>query len=307
MRIDVHSHYYPAELIDRLKQLGSTRSHASPSGGLTLDERLELLDEVGIDIQVLSIGLGQPYFADVDKATEGARYVNDVYQDLATRYRGRFAVFGCLPLPHVDAALAETAYCLDELKMVGLNLGCSIAGRPLEDPLFEPLWAELNRRQAIVFLHPMGIGGPFIDAFGLEMMVGSRFEDTISTVRLVMSGLTSRFPDVRIIVPHLGGTIPYLWARLDESAGRNYGMSPMESMRRLYYDSVNKTPAALRCFCETIGPERLMLGTDYPYVERSRFRECVSYIEETGLPREQVDAILDRNAQALLKLPERKP
>jgi 6-methylsalicylate decarboxylase len=307
VRIDVHAHYYPQDVVDQFARLGSTRAYGGPSGGLTLAQRLELMDRAGIDVQVLSVGVGQPYFAEAEKAAAGARCANDAYKEVVERYGGRFAAFGCLPLPHVDAALAEAAYCLDELSMAGLNLGCSVAGRPLEDPSFEPLWADLNRRRAVVFLHPLGIGGPFIDAFGLEMMVGSRFEDTICAVRLVLSGLTSRFPDVRIIVPHLGGTIPYLWERVEESGSRRVSTPPTEGLKRLYYDSVNKTPAALRCFCETVGADRLMLGTDFPYVDEAGFLECVSYVEASGLTPDQVSGILDRNAQALLQLPQRKP
>jgi 6-methylsalicylate decarboxylase len=306
VRIDVHAHYYPQNVLDEFTRLGSPRGYTGPLGGLTIAERLDLMDEAGVDVQVMSMGVGQPYLPNVEKAKAGARYANDAYKELVVGSGGRFAAFGCLPLPHVDAALAETAYCLDELGMAGLNLGCSVAGRPLEDPAFEPLWADLNRRRAVVFLHPLGVGGPFIDAFGLEMMVGSRFEDTICAVRLVLSGLTKRFPDVRIIVPHLGGTIPYLWERIQESGGRRSDVRPQEEFKRLYYDSVNKTPAALRCFCQTVGADRLMLGTDFPYVDRPQFLEYVSYIKASDLAPDQVSAILDRNAQALLQLPERQ-
>jgi predicted TIM-barrel fold metal-dependent hydrolase len=306
VRIDVHAHYYPQHVLDEFTRIGSPRGYTGPSGGLTIAERLEWMDRAGIDVQVMSMGVGQPYLPDVEKAVAGARCANDAYKELVDGSDGRFAAFGCLPLPHVDAALAETARCLDELGMAGLNLGCSVAGRPLEDPAFEPLWADLNRRRAVVFLHPLGVGGPFIDAFGLEMMVGSRFEDTICAVRLVLSGLTRRYPDVRIIVPHLGGTIPYLWERIEESGGRRTDVRPKEEFKRLYYDSVNKTPAALRCFCETVGADRLMLGTDFPYVTEEMFKGYVSYIGESDLAPEQVRAILDENAQALLQLPERK-
>jgi aminocarboxymuconate-semialdehyde decarboxylase len=111
---------------------------------------------------------------------------------------------------------------------------------------------------------------------------------------------------VRIIVPHLGGTIPYLWERVEESGSRRVSTPPTEGLKRLYYDSVNKTPAALRCFCETVGADRLMLGTDFPYVTRPQFLEYVSYIDASDLAPDQVSAILDRNAQELLQLPARR-
>src|SRR5438046_1243059 len=84
----------------------------------------------------------------------------------------------------------------------------TLAGRPLDDPKFEPFFAELNRRGAVLFLHPCGIGAPMTDAYGLDWMVGGCFEDTVTSLRLIMSGLTSRYPDVKIIIPHLGGTLP---------------------------------------------------------------------------------------------------
>lgn len=307
MRIDVHAHYYPPELVQRMGDLGrSLEAAVRITCECPIQQRLELLDSTSVDAQVLSMGVQQPYFNDEEKARLGARFSNDLYQDVVSRYGGRFAAFGSLPLPHVDSAIAEAAYCLDELHMAGINLGCSIAGRPLEDPAFEPLWAELNRRQAVVFLHPVALGGPMLDAPGLPMLLGSRFEDTVAAVRLVVSGLTSRFPDVKIIVPHLGGAIPFMWERMEDFANRGLNTSPKEGLKRLYYDTVNKTPAALRCACEVLGPEHLMLGSDFPYMKsQSEFAEHITYVESSDLPAETLTAILDRNAQQLLHLPDR--
>lgn len=307
MRIDVHAHYYPPELVQRMGELGrSLEAAVRITCECPIHERLDLLDETGVDAQVLSMGVQQPYFSDQEKARLGARFANDLYHDTVTKSGGRFAAFGSVPLPHVNAAVEEAVYCLEELRMAGINLGCSIAGRPLEDPEFEPLWAELNRRQAIVFLHPVALGGPMLDAPGLPMLLGSRFEDTVAAVRLVTSGLTSRFPDVKIIVPHLGGAIPFMWERMDDVANRGLGESPKNGLKRLYYDTVNKGAAALRCACEVLDPSHLMLGSDFPYMKaKAEFAEHVTYIEKADLPAETISAILDRNAQQLLKLPER--
>jgi aminocarboxymuconate-semialdehyde decarboxylase len=139
-------------------------------------------------------------------------------------------------------------------------------------------------------------------------MVGAPFEDTIAALRLVLSGLTGRFPNVKIIVPHFGGTLPFLMQRLDDAAERerargtqfNIDGPPSRLIKRLWFDTVNGSPAALRCACEAFGADRLMLGTDWPYLAGPKFKRCVTYVEESGLPKKDVEAILDRNAQELL-------
>ena len=95
--------------------------------------------------------------------------------------------------------------------MLGVNIGCSIASRPLDDAAFAPFFAELNRRGTTVFLHPVGCGcGPFLEDFGLNFPLGAPFEDSIAAIRLVLVGVIHRFPKIRFIVPHLGGTLPFL-------------------------------------------------------------------------------------------------
>jgi predicted TIM-barrel fold metal-dependent hydrolase len=312
MRIDVHAHHYDTPYYDRMERLGTPFGHGfqAPGAGVTLDQRLELMDEAGIDAQVLCTGASQPgYRPEKDKAAEGTRFANDHYKEVVERYHGRFAAFGCVPLPHVDAAIAEAARCLDELNFSGINLGCSIKGQALDQPEFEPLWAELNRRRAVVFLHPLGLGGAMMDAYGLTWMVGGCFEDTISGLRLAMSGLPERHPNVRIIVPHLGGTIPFLWQRLEDSyerAREESRVNPIAALKRMYYDTVNETPSALRCTCDAVGASQVLLGTDFPYLAGPKFKRCVTYVQESGLPPPDVKAILDENAQRLLNLPAPK-
>src|SRR5579885_2895047 len=320
MRIDVHAHYFPAEYIDCLVRLGHSDARAAvaraPGARVTLDERIALLDEVGIDLQVLSVVSPGPYLPRAADATEAARLANDIYADVCRRYQGRFAAFGTLPLPHVEAALAEIERCLDTLGMLGITVGCSVAGRPLDDPAFEPVFAELDRRGAVLFLHPVGAGaGPGTADYGLTWMVGAPFEDTVAALRLVLSGLTTRYPHLRIIVPHLGGKLTFLLQRLrysaeaQRAAGRS--LPPADGLedrlRRLWFDTVNTSPDALRCACGAFGTDRLLLGTDFPYLYGPRLRRCVTYIEEAGLGAAETAAILGGNAQALLGLQASAP
>jgi aminocarboxymuconate-semialdehyde decarboxylase len=309
MRVDVHAHYYHSTYVDRLARNGAdTRAAArAPGSAVTFDQRVGLLDGAGIRVQVLSVGALQPYFANADEATAAARLSNDLYADICQRYGGRFSAFATVPLPHIDAALTELARAIDILGMVGVNLGCSIASRPLDDAAFAPFFAELNRRSTVVFLHPVGFGcGPFLEDLGLDFPLGAPFEDSIAALRLVLAGIIHRFPKIRFIVPHLGGTLPFLVTRLDNSSvTRRWQYKPSEYLKRLWYDSINGNVAALRCAREAFGADRLVLGTDFPHLPGERFNQCVTYIQASDLLPEEKSAILDRNAQALLGLEDR--
>ena len=139
MRIDVHAHYFHPEYIECLaRHSGGAASHTSraPGVNMTLDEIVGLQDEAGVDLQVLSPSASQPYLAREADAVAAARLCNDIYADVVRRYPGRFAAFGSVPLPHVDAAIAEAERCLDTLGMLGINTGCSVDGRALDDEAF---------------------------------------------------------------------------------------------------------------------------------------------------------------------------
>jgi aminocarboxymuconate-semialdehyde decarboxylase len=309
MRIDVHAHYYPEEYISCVSRLrGETNYRVrAPGAAVTLEQRIDLLDKVGIRMQVLSVGAQQPYLVNLNDAVSAARMGNDLYAKACAQHDGHFAAFAALPLPHIEAALSELERALDRLGMVGVNLGCSVAGRPLDDAEFEPLFAELDRRGAVVFLHPVGCGcGTLLEGFDLNFPLGAPFEDSAAAMRLILAGIVSRFPKIRIIVPHLGGTLPFLIERLDGSlAGGRSQYKPSEYLKRLWYDTVNGSPAALRCSRDAFGADRLLLGTDFPHLAGARFEQCVSYVQQSNLAEEEKSAILDNNAQALLGLAER--
>jgi 6-methylsalicylate decarboxylase len=315
MRIDVHAHYYPAALYELLERLtGQPQRRLGPAARgfahhVSIADQLELMDAAGIDCMVMSLGNTPPYHTSVDVAAAAARGSNDLYVDLYTRHPRRFAVFSALPLPHVDAALQELERGLDLPGVVGIGLGCSVLGQPLDDPVFDPLFAELNRRQTVVFVHPVGAGGgPNSQDFSLTWMLASRFEDTIAMARLILSGLTLRYPDIRFIIPHLGGTLALFLQRMDNVAERDgwhekfqVAAMPSDLARRFWFDTVNEQHSALRCACETFGADRLLLGTDWPMLPPEKLKHFVDYVPE-ALPAQQAHRILDLNAAQLLGL-----
>jgi len=293
MRIDVHGHYLPPEYVELMGRLrpAVSQDQAIRQQG-SIDERVGMLDESGVDLQVLSLGSNVPYLDRETDAVAASRLGNDAYARIAREHSGRLGAFGSVPLPHVDAAIAEASRCLDELRMFGIALGCSIGERTLDDPAFEPFWAELNRRNAVVFLHPIfRATDAHIKDYELARMAGACFEDTLAALRLLLSGVTDRHPDLRIIVPHFGGTLPVIYPRIARRG-------KADLLRKLYYDTANGYGPALRCACDALGPERLMLGTDFPYI--GTIKQNVDYVLEAGLSDETQKQILETTASELL-------
>jgi predicted TIM-barrel fold metal-dependent hydrolase len=316
MRIDIHAHYFPETYLDLLQRFGSeatdmARHRGAGGSSDELEARLELMDSAQVQMQVLSVSPQLPYFEDEIHAIEAARAINDLYADLVRRYPTRFAAFAAAPLPHIDAALAEIERALDQLHMVGVTVATSVLGRSPADPEFEPLYAELNRRGAVLYIHPAGVSAcsPLIADYGLTWPIGAPIEDTISATQLIFKGIPVRFPHIKIINSHLGGALPMFLQRLDNQyrwAAPEITEPPSAQARRMWYDTVGHFHVpALRCACESFGADRLILGTDFPYLSGDGYRRSVSYIEDAGLSTSDAHRILDTNAASVLQL-ERK-
>ncbi len=312
MRIDVHAHYFPLEYLDRLDLYGGSHvtglirkmklDSADFSG---LDAHLREMDGSNVDMQILSVSGQLPYFAKENDAVDAARLGNDIYARIVRESPKRFAAFACTPLPHVQAAIAETRRALDELGMVGITAGTFVLGRSIADPAFDEFFAELNRRKAVLFIHPIGggLGSQLIESTKLVWPVGAPLEDTLCLLQFMQANFPSRFPDIKIILPHLGGFAPFLAARLDQLQDHflpDSAMAPSVQAKYFWYDTVNGNPSALRCTRETLGADHLLLGTDYPFWRDAAFQLCVDYVGQSGLAPNEVDHILGGNAQNLL-------
>jgi aminocarboxymuconate-semialdehyde decarboxylase len=313
MRIDVHAHYYPKAYIKRAERLGADLAvvHRVPLATeekADMEARIKMMDEAGVDLQALSVSSTQPYFERERDGADSAREANDAYAELINRYPKRFAAFAALPLPHVDAALKELERAIDQLHFVGVTFGTSVMRRSAAEEAFEPIYAEMNRRGLTLFVHPAGLGicSHLLNDFGLTWPIGAPFEDTMFAMHVIQRQIPQRYPKIKIIIPHLGGAIPALFTRIDTTkpmfAAQN-GELPSVTMRRMWYDTVAQgNSAALRCACEQFGADRLVYGSDYPYQLHDQYLGSVRYVQEAGLPKADVDKILDRTAANLLGL-----
>jgi 6-methylsalicylate decarboxylase len=312
MLVDVHAHHSPVAYVEAMRRLAGVER---PRGWVSLphtdsepdiQKRLELMDEAGVQVQVLSHGIMAPYLESETGAVEAARACNDGYADLAHRYPDRFAALASLPLPHVDAALRELARCMDDLDMPGAAMNCSVFGRSTAESEFEPIYAELNRRNAMLFYHPCasGICSPMITDYGLSGAAGTSMEDATIVLHLIVKQIPVRYPNIRTVIAHLGGLIPMLLQRLDHQL-QTPGLAepPSVTARRLYYDTVGHgSHAALLCAWKAFGASHLVPGSDWPVLlAHESYRETMRWIADAGLPEADVEQILERSGREVLQ------
>jgi predicted TIM-barrel fold metal-dependent hydrolase len=311
VRIDIHAHLWTDEYLDMLQAFGKEDTSAQRGKGAGLGDneiaaRFQMMQHAGIDRQILSSTPQSPHFMKRDHAVKAARFINDQYADVVRRWPDRFDAFASIPLPHIRESLDEIARALDDLGMAGVAVTTSVLGRSLTDPELAPVLAELDRRAAVLYTHPAGCGAhsPLIQQHYMTWMVGAPIEDTIAVAQLIVHGVPSRYPRLRIVNSHLGGAIPMLLQRMDNQFSWEVPGAcekPSIAARRMWYDSVSHAYGpALRAAVEALGADRILLGTDFPYEYGPLFQKAVDHIGESGLRPEDARQILDRNAAQLL-------
>jgi aminocarboxymuconate-semialdehyde decarboxylase len=323
-KFDLHTHYYPPIYFDKIRELPSEFSFdKSPSGqtiityrgarffGVTppmtdVAKRLEDMDRVGIDVEVVSLSTPNLFFTDAQHQPEIARIVNDAYAELAATHPTRFKAFASIPMDSPDEALKELHRAIDELKMNGVILLSNIGGKPLTSAEYRPFFAEANRMRLCILLHPMlpANTDPFRE-YVLGPIVGFMFDTTLAVARMCFDGMFREFPDIRWIVGHLGGAVPYLMERLDNGwrdfveCRANIDELPSSYLKKLYYDTVNFNPHMLMLARNMIGSDQMVMGSDYPHLLGSIDR-AVSSIESLEIPQEEKRRIFEGTALSIL-------
>lgn len=312
MKIDVHAHYWTNEYLDLVAGLGKTDTDTQRGLGAgegdELVARLQLMDRAGVDMQILSACPQMPYSLDREAAVHVARFVNDQYAAVVKAHPDRFRAFVATPMPHIAESIEEIARGLDELGMVGVCVNATILDQPLIDEAFSPIFAELDRRGAILYIHPAGNSccSRLIADHHLTWQVGAPMEDTISIMQLITNGIPSRYPNIRIINSHLGGAMPMLMQRADNQYGWEAPETPEKpslAAKRMWYDTVGHGHVpALHAAIETFGADRLVLGTDFPYEAGDIFVRAVRYISDPSIKPADAEMILEKNAEGLFGL-----
>jgi aminocarboxymuconate-semialdehyde decarboxylase len=322
MIIDVHNHYSPPRYLDAIANGSKVRVTHDTAGRMLveypgdynvvatghrdLDERVRAMDEHGVDVQCISLTTPGVHVEERARGIELARLVNDEFAEAASRYPGRFAPFAALPLQDPDAAVAELERAVTQLGHRGALLFSNVEGRTLDDPAYFPLFAKLAELGVPAFLHPTNPAslGPVAD-YRLTAIIGFLFDTTTAAMRLVFAGVLERLPALRIIVGHLGGTIPYVAERADrgyeayEECRQHISQPPSVYFRRMYYDTVNFNADALRLGLAFAGASQLVFGSDYPHQVGS-IGKAIDAVGQVQLANTDRSAILGTNAARLL-------
>jgi aminocarboxymuconate-semialdehyde decarboxylase len=321
MRIDVHAHLFSTAYIDGLRRIFGKDS--SPAGQdaqrliswmstdprmTGVDDRLEEMAQYEITMQVLSVPFHGALVKDKPAAQDLTHAANDVLIQAARKYPSHFRVLVVLPLQFPELAVEELDRFAGEAAVVGVALMGSAGGRPLNDPSFMPVYAELERRSLPFLLHP--ISPPGLDCMlelNLANVVGFMFETTLAAARLVFAGVFERCRDLKMIFPHLGGLAPYLMGRIQwgyerfPACSANLSAPPETYFKKFYYDTVSRNVHALRMALSMFGTDHVLFGTDIPFREDIDLQ--LKDLEALNLSVADRQAIDASNASRLLGIP----
>ena len=299
-RIDTHSHFTIPKLYDLAAAHGTNQATLkdwSPA------KMLAEMDEGAVQASIFSISDPGVHFGDDAAARALARECNEAGAKVVRDNPSRFGLFAVLPLPDVDGALKEAVYALDTLKADGIGVLSSYAGKYLGNPVYTPLLEELNRRKAVVYCHPYcaacGVQETLTDAQnrGVEFV----FDTTRTILSLLQTGAVARFPDIKFIWSHGGGTVPYITSRLNGAGGKLLPKGVMFELQKFYYDTAQAfNPYTLPSFKKFVPTSQILFGTDFPLGGGSAAIVAKGLITDGGFTPAELRAIERDNALRLL-------
>ncbi len=317
--IDVHTHMFTQQWLELLKTRGGefnlqirpdgkqeifrgrTPVVIPQVGHFDYELRIREMDRFGIDVSIVSLTCPNVYWGDESTSTLAAQVSNDSMQAAQARWPERIRWFTSLPWEYPQAAIRELERtCANGA--VGVMVLGNIAGKSLTDPLFAPVWEAIDARALPVLVHPtdpLGAEAMGIAPHNLFWSVGFTYDTTLALAKMIFSGFFDRYPNLKAIASHGGGTLPYLVGRFEMGDRvefdhlREILRKPTDYLRHIYYDSITYDLAPLRYLIDVAGASQVMLGTDWPH----RVHEAdVAVSRLDALPAAQRDAIRSGNA-----------
>ncbi len=307
VKVDVHHHVAPAEYVSALAARGITEAGGRPFPHWDLEENLAFMERHGIETAMLSVSAPGVFFGDAGLARELARMCNEFLAGLVKEYPDRFGAFAVLPLPDVEASLAELTYALDDLGLDGVGMLSSVGGHYMGDPAYDALFDEMDQRQVVAFMHPHAPDENIPPGMNLPgSLIEFVFETTRAVATLLFSGTLERRPNVRIILPHAGGAVPFLalrlslgqfWPGLQESVPQGV----LTYLQRFYYDTaLSSAPFALRSLQELVDDSHILFASDYPFAPELATVATIGGLEGyDGFDAPTLEAVYADNARAL--------
>lgn len=290
--VDVHAHFVTESYVAAARSAGIEHPDGMPGWpAWSVARQLDLMERSGIEKSYLSISSPGVHFGDDGAARALAREVNEFGARVRREHPERFGHLASLPLPDVEGSLAEAAHALDELGADGVAVETNHHGRYLGDPRFEPLWEDLDRRAAVVFVHPTS--PPHADDLSLgrpRPMLEFLFDTARTASDLVLRGVLTRHPRIRWVLTHGGGALPLLADRMDLFSavlgdGSRDTPSALEQLGRLWYDLAGTPfPRQVPALEAAFGTDRLLYGSDYCWTPAEAVRTQVASVDAAAQP-----------------------
>ncbi|MGW8142684.1 amidohydrolase family protein [Sphingomonas zeae] len=271
-RIDVHHHLVPPQFAASAERHGLKKVAGAPLPHWTPQRSVDVMDRYGIQTALLSLSAPGVYFGDRDEARDLARACNEFAAETRANHPGRFGSFAVLPMPFTEDACEEAVYALDVLGADGVVLLGSTDGHFLGDNRFDELMAELDRREAIVFVHPNI--HPTSEQLPLDIpdfLIEFLCDTTRAATNLILNGTVERYPGIRFILAHAGGFLPYVAWRLSlanelPATIRHAPKGVLHYVRRFYFDTaLSPSPFAMAALKELVDPSHILFGSDFPF------------------------------------------
>jgi 6-methylsalicylate decarboxylase len=270
-RVDLHAHITPRAYAAEVQRVGAVPDHGLPDWSAEMT--VEMMDRWGTAGCTLSLTPPGVFLGDQGHANHLARMVNEYVAGIVADDPVRFGGLAVLPLPDVDAALDELSFALDELGLDGVELYTNVAGIYLGDERWDPLFDELNRRGAFVLVHPGA--PPYRSPVPYpNYLIEFPMDTTRAAVHLLYSGTLERCPDVRLLLSHLGGMVPFVAHRIRSLTLRTdrfddrVPAGPLDYLRNLYFDTgLSANAPGLSATMALTDTDHIVYGTDWPYAE----------------------------------------
>jgi aminocarboxymuconate-semialdehyde decarboxylase len=323
--IDVHNHFYPQEYLDALRSgksvvrvtvdaKGNPHIHypgdynVAIAGHRDIAYRQGVLEKEGVDTQVITLTTPGTHVESPDYAAKLAGLVNDAFARIVADRGPRFAALATLPLNDPAASVKEFRRAVEQLRFPGAMLFSNVNGVALADKRFWPLYELADAKGAVLHIHPTSpVGVEAMTEYWLMPLVGFLMDTTLAAAHLVFSGVPERFPQIKWVLSHLGGAIPYLAERLDRGyeafaeCRANIRKKPSEYLKTWYYDTVNFDRDALELAITFAGAERVLAGSDYPH-QIGSIPSMLSAIRGLTVSEADKAKILGENASRLYHL-----
>ena len=324
--IDVHTHMLSEAYVRLLKKHGRHYSVKKVVGGQTgihrdgapfmtlmpamfdYEMRIKAMDEAGVDMAIVTLTSPNVYWGSPKVSLEAAKLMNDDMAAQQKRYPRRIRFMGSLPWQHPKLALAELKRAVDELGAVGVMVLANIDGKSLTDKSFASIWKEIDRRALPVLVHPTAPPGTQsldVEKYNLIASVGFMFDTSLAVSRMIFDGFFDRYPKLKLIASHGGGTLPYIAGRLDichanmPAARVRISALPSFYLKKIYYDSVVFTQEALELAVKVGGETTVLYGSDYPH-NIGDMKGCLARVD--ALPPATRDAVRGGNAARIFAL-----